>query len=737
MPANFSNLQVKFTHQQTGESDLVMFLNLTSLNFDINQATLGPNTPFTSELNFQVNFENNSNASFFNFGELKSQLDAHFVDFDNSGVLVDEVSKIFKQEIFLHDHLGIEYLNIDDSWAAPADLIMPNSNAVQALVASSNPDPNEDIFSLSWAVKLKFPAQSPVIQPQSGGTPIPLDSSIVLYPQFNFDVEEFELLGNSESYFNNQLQLNYELLYVPETAAGSNLGTQIAGTLGKATDELTDSISSLSSSLSTNLSSTFTTRLQPPGNYGTEDLALWVLIKKGTDGLRFDNYDKYMRAIFCGEGFANASNELETVQRLNQNRSLPFMNIDAYKSIKVATEAFVMVNCMVDTDFTQEDMNDLISRVPLVNGNFEENLLNDWWRDYTITLNGGVETIPYLAAIRRKLGDEDIRATPFENAFREYIENGNTNEENRCYGILSQKLSNPCFLELIWSYWHEESMMVQGLNAISHRFQNVRGPGAIDPLANLEIDPLRPLNNLMWGYIQDEQHRLTVRRRAYEYNHHYGITLKGNAAKNMRFADSRSKFIEAFHTLLNIVSRFYRQADDMTVNPDGFPVLNALKEVHLILSEGAHNQYGDLPSTARAEMLAQQWMLARPEFREFLPTRVMVAYPEPWMDRVAAMNNLMNWTKSSVLHFSNLGYFGEQLLLSIRFGHWSEINDRRHASNWANFWREQIQGYIHAYRTVTGVDLSSENRSGRIDYQQPSFHLYRKLKEQQSGKKIA
>ena len=39
-------------------------------------------------------------------------------------------------------------------------------------------------------------------------------------------------------------------------------------------------------------------------------------------------------------------------------------------------------------------------------------------------------------------------------------------------------------------------------------------PAAPDPLANLEIDPLRPLNNLLWGYMQDEQHRLTRRRGA-------------------------------------------------------------------------------------------------------------------------------------------------------------------------------------------------------------------------------
>ena len=165
----------------------------------------------------------------------------------------------------------------------------------------------------------------------------------------------------------------------------------------------------------------------------------------------------------------------------------------------------------------------------------------------------------------------------------------------------------------------------------------------------LEIDPLRPLNNLLWGYIQDEQHRLNVVRRAYEYDHHYGLRLYGKAVPEMRPADSRSKFIEAFHNLLYLCSVFYKQDDDTTIVSDGFPLLNALREVHLILSQGAHNQFGDLPSTARQEMLIQQWLLARPELREYLPTRIMVAYPEAWMDRVDAMKTLQGWTDVSGL----------------------------------------------------------------------------------------
>ena len=56
-------------------------------------------------------------------------------------------------------------------------------------------------------------------------------------------------------------------------------------------------------------------------------------------------------------------------------------------------------------------------------------------------------------------------------------------------------------------------------------------------------------------------------------------------------------------------------------------MLNALKDLHLILAEGAHNQYGDLPWTARVEMLIEQWLLARPEMREFLGGRAMVPIP--------------------------------------------------------------------------------------------------------------
>lgn len=452
----------------------------------------------------------------------------------------------------------------------------------------------------------------------------------------------------------------------------------------------------------------------------TEDLALWTLIRNSTDALSFTNYLHFIDGVFCndkslvaGPAFEQARFALKNTrfQTLRGKRFLPFVDSEAYRVLKAATEAFVMVNCgVIDDAFDPEGDNSYLDRRDIPSGLNLAQLFDKYLEN-----EDGIPMLPYLAVLRRKL--PDIMVVDRDP------------EEDLCFGIIQKKLSNPCMIELIWSYWQEEGMLVQSMNAVTRRFQNVRsGPG--DPLSNLEIDPLRPLNNLIWGYTQDEQHRLTVVRRNYEYDHHYGVRLAGRAIREFRPADSRSKFLEAFHFLLRLCSSFFRQDDDTTVKADAFPVLNALKEVHLILSQGAHNQFGDLPSTARIEMMMQQWLLARPEFREFLPTRIMVAYPEPWMDRVDAMKKLQEWSDTSVMHFRSLAIFGEQLLLSIRYGNWSDIYEPTPAFNWTRFWRPQIQGYIHAYRAATGVDLAGEGRDPVAEGTLPSILLRRRLDQQ-------
>jgi hypothetical protein len=462
----------------------------------------------------------------------------------------------------------------------------------------------------------------------------------------------------------------------------------------------------------------------------TTDVALWEVIRESGQAISFSRYSDFIDWVIGGKTppwQRLSSDEISTVQegrqefgRLDGRRSLPFPDIEPYRLLKVATEVFLMVSSGVkleDQDFSELSVQDA-GRTGLDAAGY-----GGLWTAYLERVNGSV-TVPYLNLIRRKLQEADL------------IPNKQRQQTEIAYGILKDKLVRPSFIELIWSYWMEEGMLVQSINSISVRFQNRRGRAQSDPLASLDIDPLRPLNNLLWGYIQDEQHRLSVVRRAYEYDHHYGLTLYGRAVPKIRPADSRSRFLEGFHNLLHRTASFYKEDDDTTVKADPFPVLNALSEVHLQLTEGQHNAYGDLPWTARQEMLMEQWLLARPEFRSFLPTRTMVAYPEPWMDRVDSMKKMQGWTDVSVRHFRDLAITGEPVLLSIRFGNWSVTMDPNQAGNWARFWRQEIQWYIESYHTVTGIDLSSDMSDVRAAEasaaraQQPSVHIGRRMARQ-------
>jgi hypothetical protein len=502
----------------------------------------------------------------------------------------------------------------------------------------------------------------------------------------------------------------------------------------------------------------FSVALRRPDAGLTSDVAFWIVIRRSTRNISFTAYQKVMDKLLCNINFPYSNGngrqlppELSwwaeqfeppgtlgnTAAQLESRRYLPFNDTDAYRFLKVATEAFLITGAgaalgtSFRTPFTPEEITHAANRLSVPPSVIDPAQMGQ----YLETLAGpgptGTVTIPYLALVRNKLQEAGIKRSFFSG----FAQDTHDISES-CYGILQEKLASPLLLELIWSYWHEEGMLVQTMNALTRRFQNIHRPGDRDPLAALEIDPLRPLNNLLWGHIQDEQHRLTLVRRAYEYDHHYGLSLYGKAVPQLRPADSRSRFLEAFHNLLYRCHVFFQHDDETTVIADAFPVLNALQEVHLLLSQGAHNQFGDLPVTARQEMLMQQWLLARPEFREFLPSRIMVAYPEPWMDRVDAMKTLQGWTDSPVLHFRNLAMFGEQILLSVRYGNWNNVTDSAGARNWVRFWREEIQGYIHAYRAVTSIDLDADVADTRLAterYLQPSVHLRHQLEQQHRG----
>lgn len=485
--------------------------------------------------------------------------------------------------------------------------------------------------------------------------------------------------------------------------------------------------------------------LQPTHGQPTDDQGLWVAIRYSTKAIDYEHYANFINAVFklpdskfpvmhqfkerfnshiFGDGSGQSASEdgderakSGAVREQESDCSIPIQGPYAYKALKFATEVFLMLNAgfaktkerfLVDPKYLNVEADRLaeaaIGKPELIQ------MIKDYF---------GNSSLPYYDNIINTL----VENTPVDLPFQ--------------VGILKNRFNCPSMIELIWSYWLEEGMLIQTMNAISIRFQNRRN-GPRDPLAQFELDPLHPLNNLLWGFIQDENNRLSIQRRAYEYDHHYGFKLIGKAVKQLDSADSRSNFIRVFHNLLNQTAIYYQEKRDTTIYPDGFPLLNAIRDVHMQLTEGMHNQYGDLPTQSRVEMLMMKWLLARPEMREFLRGRHMVRYNEPWMGAVDAMKKLQGWSDVTVTHFRDLAVYGERILLSLRFADWiDEDNNHDNALNWAEYWRTEIQGYNHAYKMVTGVDLTAREtrmQESSVRYAQPSQHLSRRLNEQKGNK---
>lgn len=458
-----------------------------------------------------------------------------------------------------------------------------------------------------------------------------------------------------------------------------------------------------------------------------EAVPVWIAIVLHSDAVSYPRFDAFMRRTLC-EGKSSSPDERELVTQLKALQARSFVGgLDAYKLLRTAAETFLLLECGCPPDPAHGLR--LGIRPPLDDEGKRPTPNSDIERRDTRVLDGDATFADLQTKLTAFLGEDrnNYIATIIRNAFPEGISGANRSP----FCVLSVDPCGPCLLELIWSYWMEEGMLAQTVNAMALRFQNVSRVGrSRDPLVNLQLDFLRPLSGFLWGYIQDEPNRLTLARRAYEYNHHYGLTLYGRAVPELTPADPRSNFLRAYHDLLRQCVLFYREDNDMTVNADAFAVLNALKNVHLQLSEGAGNQFRDLPWTARVEMLMQQWLLGRRETQEFLRGRTGIAYPEQWMGRVDAMKRLQGWTDVSAIHFRDLAVFGERLLLSIRYGNWIQEADQEAARTWARYWREEVQGYIHAYNMVTEVDLSQDvvgTNGAERRYVQPSAHIRNRI----------
>jgi outer membrane protein OmpA-like peptidoglycan-associated protein len=259
--------------------------------------------------------------------------------------------------------------------------------------------------------------------------------------------------------------------------------------------------------------------------------AVWVAIRNRTQAIGFGAYSQFIDNLVCclaGRDCvmpANRTLASAMAQRpqivgladqlgLNPARILS-QGVYGYDLLRLATQAFLAMNVGLLREGPNGEPR--IPTPPDFDAGEEQSRL-------------GYPTDPDTVAERlRAYLKDDGRVLPYLDSVVTAMLGTGWRESGAlgCYqDVLQHRLESPAMLELIWSYWHEEGALTQTMNAIALRFQNKRRRGN-DPLAQLEIDPLRPLNSLIWGHIQSEYKRLSVVRRAYEYDHHYGITLRG------------------------------------------------------------------------------------------------------------------------------------------------------------------------------------------------------------------
>lgn len=431
------------------------------------------------------------------------------------------------------------------------------------------------------------------------------------------------------------------------------------------------------------------------GGFKTKDQALWVAIRNHSQRIGFDQYSRFIDTLFRDAGGAGEIFGFEDAARpfsgtLQRAIHLGLGSDQMHTLLSTATEVYLAVRSGLAIDPELLDMDQ--ERGRLRDTTMTQARLLDGITKY-LESTGNIQALPYIRRIAESLIASEVLSDNSGNGFdieRQFIR---------------RRVGNPPLLELIWSYWMEEAGLSQAMYAITRRVGN-ESAGDFDPLTEFELDCIRPVSAFILGANKDLRVS-TIKERALEYAKHYGILLQGNAVKDLRPADVRTQFLPAYHDLLRKAVEFIDLSSNTQVEANPFHLHNAIRNLHLVLSESAHNAYVDVAWRSRAEMLSQQWILSRPETREFLRGRYMVPYSERWMGPLDMMNKIMRWNQVSVSQFSDLARFGEQLVLSIRMGDWrAENTSDEQARNWADYWRFEIQQYVSSYHAVTGVDIT-------------------------------
>src|SRR5215510_3101151 len=221
----------------------------------------------------------------------------------------------------------------------------------------------------------------------------------------------------------------------------------------------------------------------------TSDHALWAAIRNRADAIGFDPYDRFINRVLCKLNDINAdldegkpvSDEQATItaedigspsikdRRDDLLRVPSIYGVDAYNLLKVATQAFLLFEAGVavarprnsDTGLQDGTGSDI---VPGEEGRIGEQVTFDQIQQRMATYLSPIQPgapLPYLQRIVDALVGIDSERQKESLPY--------------CFDLLRNRFKSPSLLELIWSYWNEEGMLVQTMNAICLRFQNRRG----------------------------------------------------------------------------------------------------------------------------------------------------------------------------------------------------------------------------------------------------------------------
>src|SRR5258705_12648020 len=215
----------------------------------------------------------------------------------------------------------------------------------------------------------------------------------------------------------------------------------------------------------------------------TEDRALWTAIRNRTSAIGFDRYKKFINCVFCDTPEQDPFNDtrkqiskyvndacLGSAEPTDQKQRISIFGPYAYSVLKLATQVFLTLESGVVIRSNSGEKPEIFNlekeRIRLNDFSLE---LRDLKKELGAYL-GSAEQLPYLDRILTNLitlDDEEPKSVlPY------------------CFGGLQFRLTSPSLIELIWSYWLEEGMLVPTMNAIALRFQNPPGSPK-DPLGAL------------------------------------------------------------------------------------------------------------------------------------------------------------------------------------------------------------------------------------------------------------